>query len=48
VPCHLGLVLEALRLGTRKSCGIRARATTLPSSSAAIALTDDVPMSIRP
>ena len=31
--------------GTRYSCGTRADATTLPSPSAAIAFTDDVPMS---
>ena len=33
-------------LGTGNSCGMRERATTLPSSSAATAFTDDVPMSI--
>ena len=33
-------------VGTRNECGTRARATTVPSSSAAIAFTDDVPMSI--
>ena len=33
-------------VGTRNSCGIRARATTRPSSSAATALTAVVPMSM--
>src|SRR5689334_647594 len=32
--------------GVNHGCGMRARATTLPSSSAATALTDDVPMSM--
>ena len=32
--------------GTKNSCGMRDRATMLPSASAATAFTDDVPMSI--
>ena len=47
VPRDARVVLEPQRRRARRtSCGMRDRATTLPSASAATAFTDDVPMSI--